>query len=177
MTSSSEPVFNKTKWGDIPKLSHTNYDEWKDDITLILSPMRVYGIISGDDSELQPLDIDYDGWKAKEVQVRHSIKGITNPYEMWNMQETSLDPAGLYSGRQDILRHFHACRPKEDEPLKAYFTRLSNYCTQLDNIDDAITDCDFRTQIFTSLPSQYVMILMVLKQRRSLPTPEEAMTS
>ena len=41
--------------------------------------------------------------------------------------------------------------------------------------DNAITDRDFHTQIFTSLPSQYVMILMVLKHRRPLPTPEEAM--
>jgi len=30
-------------------------------------------------------------------------------------------------------------------------------------------------QIFTSLPLQYTMILMVLKHRRPLPTPEEAM--
>jgi hypothetical protein len=25
--TSSEPTFNKTKWGDIPKLTHANYDE------------------------------------------------------------------------------------------------------------------------------------------------------
>jgi hypothetical protein len=37
------------------------------------------------------------------------------------------------------------------------------------------TDRDFRTQIFTSLSSQYAMILMVLKHRKPLPTPEEAM--
>ena len=77
---------------------------------------------------------------------------------MWNILETSLDTAGSYIGRQDILRQFRACRPKEDEPRKAYFTKLSNYCVQLHDTDNAIIDRDFRTQIFTSLPSQYAMI-------------------
>jgi hypothetical protein len=72
---------------------------------------------------------------------------------MWNVLQTSLDTAGSYIGRQDILRQFHACQPKEDEPLKTYFTKLSNYRIQLDHTDDAITDRDFRTQLFTSLPS------------------------
>jgi hypothetical protein len=189
--SSSEPAFNKSRWGDIPKLTHTNYDEWKDDMILILSAMRTYAIVTGDDPEPQPLDFNhddnYDDWKAKEAkaasmiklscspEVRRIVKGMRNPREMWNTLETSLDTARSYIGRHDILRQFRACRPKEDESLKAYFTKLSNYRTQLDHTDDAITDRDFRTQIFTSLPSQYAMILMVLKHRRPLPTPEEAM--
>jgi len=108
-------------------------------------------------------------------EVRRIIKGMRNPHKMWNTLKTSLDTAGSYIGRQDILRQFRACRPTEDEPLNAYFTKLSNYRTQLDHSDNAITDRNFRTQIFTSLPSQYAMILMVLKHRRPLPTPEEAM--
>jgi len=189
--NSSEPAYNKTKWVDIRNLTHTNYDEWKDDMILILSAMRAYRIITGDNPEPQPRDFDhddnYDDWKAKEAEaasmirlscspeVWRIIKGMRNPSEMWNTLETSLDTAGSYIGRQDILRQFCAYRPKEDEPLKAYFTKLSNYCTQLDHTDDAITDRDFRTQIFTSLPSQDAMILMVLKYRRPLPTSEEAM--
>jgi len=188
---SSEPDFNKTRWGDIPKLTHANYDEWKDDMILILSAMRAYAIVTGDNPELQPIDFDdddnYDDWKAKEAEaasmirlscsaeVRRIVKGMRNPLEMCNTLETSLDTAGSYIGRQDILHQFRACRPKEHEPLKAYFTKLSNYRTQLDHTDDAITDRDFPMQIFTSLPSQYAMILMVLKHRRPLPTPEEAM--
>jgi len=78
-------------------------------------------------------------------------------------------------GRQDIHGQFHACRHKEDEPLKAYFTKLSNYRIPLDHTGNPITDRDCCSQIFTSLPSKYGMILMVLKNRRPLPTPEEVM--
>jgi hypothetical protein len=100
---------------------------------------------------------------------------MRNPLKMWNTQETILDTARSYMGRQDLLFQFPACPPKEDKPLKAYFTKLSIYCTQLDHTDYAITDCDFGKEIFTSLPSQYAMKVMVLKHRRPLPTPEEAM--
>jgi hypothetical protein len=189
--SSSKPTFNKTRWGDIPKLTYTNYNEWRDDMRLIVSAMEAYAIVTGDGPELQSLDFDrddnYDNWKAKEAkaasmirlscspEVRRIIQGMKTPLELWNTLEISLETAGSSIGRQDILRQFQACRPQEDEPLKAYFPKICNYRTQLDHTDDAITDGDFRTQIFTSLPSQYVMILMVLKQRRPLPTPEEAM--
>jgi hypothetical protein len=94
---------------------------------------------------------------------------------MWNQQETSLDTGGTYLDRQDILRQFRACRPKEDEPLNAYFTKLSNYRKQLDHTDDPIAIRDFCTTIFTLLQCQYAMILTVIKHRRPLPTPEDAM--
>jgi len=60
MMTSSKAAFNKTRWGDIPKLTHTNYDKWKDDMILILPAMRAYAIITGEDPELQPLDFDHN---------------------------------------------------------------------------------------------------------------------
>jgi len=157
---------------------------------LILSAMKAYAIVPGENPEPQPLDFNHDDncddWKAKKAEaasmirlsssakVRRIVKGIRNPHEMWNTLETSLDTAGSYIGRQNILRQFHACQPKEDKPLKVYFTKLSNYHIQLDHTDDAVTYRDFCTQIFISLPSQYAMISMVLKRRRPLPTPDEA---
>jgi len=133
--TSSELAFNNTRWGNIPKLTHDNYDEWKDDMILILSAMKAYAIVTGEDPEPQPLDFDHDdncdNWSAKETEaasmirlscsseVRCIVKGIRNPHEMWNTLEITLDTAGSHISRQDILRLFCACRPKEDEPLKA----------------------------------------------------------
>jgi hypothetical protein len=189
--TSSQTAFNKPRWGDIPKLTYANYDEWTDNMILILSAMRAYAIITGDDPEPQPLDFqhddNYDDWKAEEAEdvsmirlscspdVWHIVKGMRHPPAMLDTLQTNLETTGSYIGRQDILCQFRACRPKEDEPLKIYFTKLSNYRIQLDHTDDAITDRDFHTEIFTSLPLQYAMILMVVKHIRPLPTPEEAM--
>jgi hypothetical protein len=108
-------------------------------------------------------------------EVRRIVKGIRHPDKMWNVPETTLDTARSYIGRHDILHQFCACRHKEEEPLQSYFSKFIYYRIQLDHTDDRITNQDFCTQILTSLPSQYAMILMVLKHRRPLPTPEEAM--
>jgi hypothetical protein len=66
--TSSEPIFNKPKWGVIPMLTHANYDEWRDDMICILTAIRAYSIVAEDDPELQPFDLDhdedYDDWKA-----------------------------------------------------------------------------------------------------------------
>ena len=62
--------------------------------------MRAYAIVTGEDSEPQPLDFDHndndDDWKAKEAEaasiirlscspeVRRIVKDLRNPHEMWN---------------------------------------------------------------------------------------------
>jgi len=92
MMTSSEPASIKTRWGDIPKLTNNNYNEWKDDMILMLSTMRAYAIVTREDPEPQPLEFDHDDnyydWKAKEAEaasmirvssapkVRHIIRGI-----------------------------------------------------------------------------------------------------
>jgi hypothetical protein len=48
---SSEPACNKTRWGNIPMLTPANYNEWKADMIHILSAMRAYAIVTGEDPE------------------------------------------------------------------------------------------------------------------------------
>jgi len=58
--SSPEPSLTKTICGDIPQLTHPNYNQWRDNMVLIISAMRAYAIVTGDDPEPQPLDFDQD---------------------------------------------------------------------------------------------------------------------
>jgi len=73
----SKPSFQMTWWGDIAKFTHHNNDEWKVDIGLILLGMRWYGIVAGDDRQLQSLnshhDTNADDWKAKEAEAASII--------------------------------------------------------------------------------------------------------
>jgi len=81
--SSSETTFNKTRWGNISTLTHVNYDEWKDNMILILSAMRAYAIVTADDPQLQPLELNhndnYDDWKAKEAEATSMIRVSCSP--------------------------------------------------------------------------------------------------
>jgi len=186
-----ELTFITSRWGNILKMTHSNNDKWKDDMILILSAMRAYTTATREDPKLQPVDVNHDekddDWKPEEAEavsvirrsytpkVRGIVTGIQNPHEMWNTPETFMDTTIFYVGWQDILGQFHACQPMEDNPLHAHFTKLRNYCIQVVYTYDAITNQDFHMQLFTSLTSQYAMILMVLKHSRPLPRPEEAM--
>jgi len=86
--TSSEPAFNKMWRGNIPKLTHANYDEWKDDMILILSAMRAYAIVTGEDPDPQRLDFDhddnYDDWKAKEAKAAPMIRLACSP-KVWHI--------------------------------------------------------------------------------------------
>lgn len=140
--------------------------------------MRAYAIVTGDDPDLLPLDFNhsdnYDYWKAKEAEAAFMIrfacspevqcitKGMRNLFEMWNTLENSLDTIRSYIRRQDWLGQLRTCRPKEDDLLKAYFTKHTNYHIQLHHTNDGITDREFHTQILTSQPSQCLMLSRVL---------------
>jgi len=110
--SSSKPASNTIRCGDIPKLTHANYDKWKDNMILILSAMRAYASVTGDDSEPQPLDFDhddnYDDWKDKEHQQK------TFPYGRYGCvrvdalrQSRQRHPGGVLLRAQ---RQYHASR-------------------------------------------------------------------
>ncbi|KAF8246984.1 hypothetical protein K440DRAFT_644303 [Wilcoxina mikolae CBS 423.85] len=93
--NSNLPNYNKTKWGNIPLLTHLNYDSWMETMTLVLEAMRAYSIITRE-PQPQVLDIDYADWKTHEVQaattillfcsldVRVYLKGLRSPHEMWH---------------------------------------------------------------------------------------------
>jgi hypothetical protein len=163
-------------------LTHDNYDQWKQNMIVILAAMKAYAIVSWDNPEQQSLDFDHnsndDDWKPKHSEaasvirlycspdVRHIINSILHSHKMWNTLETNLESMGSHIGRGDTLREFRACRPKKDKPLKMYLAKLSISRIQLDHADDAVTDRDFRMQKSTSLPSLSTMILMVLKHRQ-----------
>lgn len=50
--NSSESVVNKIKHGNMPKLTHAIYDKWNYDILLMLTPMKAYAIVTGDNPKL-----------------------------------------------------------------------------------------------------------------------------
>jgi len=56
LIASSKLAFNKTRWGGNPKLTQANYNEWKEDLILVLSALRAYAIVTRDHPESQPLE-------------------------------------------------------------------------------------------------------------------------
>jgi len=64
-------------------LTHSNYNEWKDDLILILGAMRGDAIVTERDPELPQLDFNqddnYDDWKAREAEPWSMIRLSCSP--------------------------------------------------------------------------------------------------
>jgi hypothetical protein len=114
-----------SRWGNIPKLIHANYDEWKVKMILSSSAMKPFPMVTGDDPEPQPEDfnhnVNYEDSNAEDteaisiIRIAYSlavwriINSIRYPHDMWNTLETSLDTARFHISRQDILLQISAC--------------------------------------------------------------------
>jgi len=64
-----------------------------------------------------------------------------------------------------LLRKFHALRPIEGEPISTYFSRMKEVKNQLDGTAEAISDAEFKTHLFTTLPTMFDVIVIILQAR------------
>jgi hypothetical protein len=61
--SQPAPTLNKTEWGNIPLLTYVNYELWKETMTLVLEAMDTYKIVTSEEPQPPPFDIDHHKWK------------------------------------------------------------------------------------------------------------------
>ena len=181
---------NKTKYGDIPLLTSINYNSWQRTVLRVLQEIDLDAIISGGEDEAQPLDINYKDYKKRSAKaantipiscspdVKFYIDHLTAPKDMWEILETLLDTSATRSGRTTLLRQFRRARPKgTDEPITEYFCRLLHYRQQLHGTNDQISDGEFRTHVYTTIPDQFAMTIEVLMGRASEPSVEEVIAT
>ena len=93
---------------------------------------------------------------------------------MWDTLKTRLDTSATRSGRTTLLRQFSYARPKgTDEPISEYIRRLLHYRQQLEVTNAEISDEEFRTHLYTTVPSQFEMTIEMLMCRTPEPSVEE----
>ncbi|KAF8252512.1 hypothetical protein K440DRAFT_646035 [Wilcoxina mikolae CBS 423.85] len=177
--------YNKIQWGNIPLLTHLNYDSWVETMKLILEAMGVYNIVTGEEPESQALDLDYTNWKAREAQattsillsyllhVRTYLKGVRSPQTMWHTLQEHLDNTTTIIGRTALFRKFHASRPPKDQSLQDYFNKLRDFHHQLARSIEAISDDELRTHIYTTMSEQYTITVKILQHQTPIPTVDE----
>ncbi|KAF8246043.1 hypothetical protein K440DRAFT_645406 [Wilcoxina mikolae CBS 423.85] len=185
--TSNLPNYNKTQWGNIPLLTHLNYDSWVETMILVLEAMGAYNIVTGEEPEPQALDIDYTNWKAREAQattsillscsldVRTYLKGVRSPQMMWHTLQERLDNTTTIIGRTTLLRKFHATRPLKDQPLQDYFNKLQDFRHQLARSIEAISNDELHTHIYTTIPEQYTIMVKIIQCQTPIPTVDEVM--
>ena len=119
-------------------------------------------IITGEEGEPVPIDLDYKDYKkcaskaaglislSCSPEIRPYLKGLQAPREMWETPQARLDSAATLTGRTGILRKFRTARLQKDEQINAYFARLCEHRHQLAGTAGAISDEELRTHIYTT---------------------------
>jgi len=100
---------------------------------------------------------------CNEVQVH--VEDIDDPAQMWTVLATRMDAAATVVGRMTLRRKFHALRPVTGDPINTYFTCLLEVKNQLIGTAEAISDAEFKTHIYTSLPSMFDVIVIILQSQ------------
>ena len=93
---------------------------------------------------------------------------------MWETLKPLLNTSATRSGRTTLLRQFRSARPTgTDYPITEYFRRLLHCRQQLHRTNDQISDDEFRTHIYTTIPDQFAMTIEVLMGRAPEPSEED----
>jgi len=158
-----DPGFNKTKCGYIALLTYLNYETWKETTTLVLEAMDTYNIITREESELPPIDINYHECKNRvskaKSKIYHScspnipflLKGLRSPKAMWSSLQVPLESSGTHIIRTTIQCKFQACHLQEDQTVTEYFTILPDYHLELISTPQAISDDEMCTHIHNNM--------------------------
>ena len=97
---------------------------------------------------------------------------------MWDTLKTRLDTSATRSGRTTLLRQFRCARSKgADEPISEYIRRLLHYRQQLEGTTAEISDEEFRTHLYTTVPSQFEMTIEMLMNRTPEPSVEDVIAA
>jgi len=177
----------KHRLGSIELLEGTNYATWKRQCVRVLKGIKAWRIVLGEEQPPNnPVGFAaaavaertvYDGYITRrdeasaiisgsccnEVQIQ--IEEIDDPAEMWTAIARKMDATSTVVGRMTLFRKFHALRPVAGEPIATYFSHLKEIKNQLAGTAEAISDAAFKNHIFTSLPTMFDVIVIILQAR------------
>jgi hypothetical protein len=180
--------------GTIELLESTNYATWKRQCSGVLKGIKAWRIVLGEEQQpnnpvgfTSPAVAEravYNDYMTRRDQASAIISGsccnkvqvyveeIDDPAEMWTVLATRMDAAGTVVGRMTLRRKFHALRPVAGEPINTYFSRLMEVKNQLIGTAEAICDAEFKTHVYTSLPSMFAVIVIILQSRADTTIPQ-----
>jgi len=173
--------------GTIEILEGANYATWKRQCGRILKGIKAWKIVLGEEpvtnnpagfaaaavakravydsytTRRDQASAIISGFCCNEVQIQ--VEEIDDPAKMWTAIARKMDATSTVVGRMTLLRKFHALRPIEGEPIGTYFSRLKEVKNQLDGTAEAISDAEFKTHVFTTLPTMFDVIVIILQAR------------
>ena len=183
--------------GDIPFLTDTNYNIWKNAIIIHLQAIRAYdhviGLATPPSSSLdisaagepctigssQEVQQARDSFHQQEAKAKGVILGSTSPAfrlyltglgtlkEMWDILRDRLDKAASINGRLALRRQFLSLTPVPGRPLGEFISHLHDIRFQLSASEQKIDDASFKDKLLSSLPSTFNNLVEIIYEKEA----------
>ena len=167
------------KEGSFPRLTNSNYASWSTNCEFLLCALGLWEIITDEEEEPEEPEYyddaadnllyveklrDYTKRSFRAMQIIHNsvsaelrphISELRNPGKMWDSLEhrcsstfTPMERMGLKIQLRNLVRSPGA-------PIRDYFAQLTDIRNRLARTPQAITDDDFKVQLYSSLPPEF----------------------
>jgi len=158
----------RCKFGEIDKLSDTNFAQWVRNIRAFLQGENCLQIVL--EQEEQPPADEYTKWKDYQSrkgaayalifasctpEIQEYISGLDEPAEMWNTLHEKMDTTASRAGRTMLARQFNQSKPDPTEPIQKYLSKLLQFRRRLAGTEQAISDEAFSSHLISTLPTTF----------------------
>jgi len=158
----------RCKYGEIDKLSDTNFAQWVRNIRAFLRGENCLQIVLKEEAE--PSADEYTKWKDYESrkgaayalifasctpEIQEYISGLDEPADMWTKLREKLDTSASRAGRTMLARQFSQSKPDPSQPIQKYLAKLLQFRRRLAGTDQAISDEAFSSHVISTLPTSF----------------------
>ena len=165
------------KYGEMAKLNHLNYSQWRRDIEFFLQAEQALSIVLGEEVRPQGPSTKSNDFDKRagigaaiihascETSVKAYLHGLRDPHAMWEELKAKLDTANSRAGRTAILRKFNQLRPASDISVADYITQHLECSKELSGTEQAIPKETFISHLLTTLPKSFDSIIDIITHR------------
>ena len=153
----------KCKWGEIPKLTQSNYHQLRPDMELFLGAEEALLIVIEVEEYPEERDeTEVNSWNKRiatgtsminaacHTLVKPYIRHITDARKMWKMLAEKLDTPATCAGQCNLLRQFHALGPTSSNKSPFGVTQYINQLYGVQQRFGRVRTSHFRYDLYRS---------------------------
>jgi hypothetical protein len=173
---SSTSTIYKHKYGEVERLTYTNYERWNAAIQFPLMAIDAWDIISGEEVQSRKGTDELEYYKKRSIKalgiifnscsedIKQSIKRIWGPIIMWENLRSCYNTGTTSIRRLTLKRKFSQTKPQSNESINVFFDTRLGYYNRLQGTPEEITEESMKAHIYTQLPPEFWPTVAVVLQ-------------
>jgi len=167
----------KHKYGEVEKLTYTNYEKWNGAIQFPLMAIDAWEIVTKEEKAPKKGTSELDYFRKRSVKalgiifnscsedIKQSIRNFRDPVTMWENLRSRYDTGTTSIRRLTLKRKFNQTKPQANESINIFFDTLLGYYDRLRGTPEEISEESMKAHIYTQLPPEFRPTVVVLQHQ------------